>query len=69
LFQKRGYATEATAAFIAWIFEHPHIRSVNAQTFPHLHGSVRVLMKNGFEFVGSGPGPEEGTVLYRKFRE
>ena len=65
-YQGRGYATEATAALIAWIFEHPHIRSVKAQTFPHLEASLRVLAKNGFEFAG--PGYEEGAILFRKHR-
>ncbi len=68
-FQRRGYATEAVAGLIAWIFSHPHVRSVNAQTFPHLQGSLGVMAKNGFQFVGPGPGPEEGTVLFRKLRE
>jgi [ribosomal protein S5]-alanine N-acetyltransferase len=66
-YQRRGYASEAVAALIAWIFSHPHVRSVNAQTFPHLHGSLGVMARNGLQFVG--PGPEEGTVLYRKLRE
>jgi [ribosomal protein S5]-alanine N-acetyltransferase len=68
-YQRCGYATEAVAALIEWIFSHPHIRSVNAQTFPRLEPSLRVLAKSGFQFVGPGPGPEEGTVLYRKWRE
>lgn len=68
-YQRCGYATEAVAALIDWIFSHPHVRSVNAQTFPHLQPSLRVMAKNGFQFVGPGPGPEEGTVLYRKSRE
>jgi [ribosomal protein S5]-alanine N-acetyltransferase len=68
-YQRHGYASEAVAALIEWIFTHPHIRSVNAQTFPHLEASKGVLAKNGFQFVGPGPGPEEGTILYRKWRE
>jgi [ribosomal protein S5]-alanine N-acetyltransferase len=68
-YQRCGYATEAVAALIAWIFSHPHVRSVNAQTFPHLEPSLRVLAKSGFQFVGPGPGPEEGTILFRKWRE
>ena len=44
-YQRRGYATEAVAALIAWIFFHPHVRSVNAQTFPHLQPSLGVLAK------------------------
>ena len=68
-FQHRGYATEAVATLVAWIFEHPHIRSVNAQTFPDHHPSLRVLERSGFQFAGPGPGPEEGTILFRKMRE
>jgi [ribosomal protein S5]-alanine N-acetyltransferase len=68
-YQRCGYATEAVAALVEWIFSHPHVRSVNAQTFPHLQPSLRVLAKNGFQFAGSGPGPEEGTILFRKWRE
>jgi RimJ/RimL family protein N-acetyltransferase len=66
-YQRQGYATEAVAALIAWIFSHPHIRSVHAQTFPRLEASLRVMLKNGMRFAG--PGHEEATVLYRKWRE
>ncbi len=66
-FQGKGYATEAVAALVAWIFAHPHVRSVNAQTFPDHQASLRVLAKSGFHFAG--PGREEGTILYRKSRE
>jgi RimJ/RimL family protein N-acetyltransferase len=65
-FQCQGYATEAVAALVGWIFQHPHVRSVNAQTFPDHKSSLRVLSK--LEFQPAGPGPEEGTVLFRKFR-
>jgi len=68
-YQRCGYATEAVAALIEWIFSYPHVRSVNAQTFPHLQPSLGVMAKNGLQFAGPGPGPEEGTVLYRKWRE
>lgn len=66
-FQGFGYATEAVAALVSWIFQHPHVRSIKAQTFPHLQSSLRVLAKNGFQ--PAGPGPEEGTVLFRKWRD
>jgi RimJ/RimL family protein N-acetyltransferase len=68
-FQRVGYATEAVAALVAWIFQHPHVRSVNAQTFPGHQGSLGVLARLGFQPAGPGPGPEEGTILFRKFRE
>jgi [ribosomal protein S5]-alanine N-acetyltransferase len=68
-FQRQGYATEAVAALVEWIFQHPHVRSVNAQTFPDHKGSLAVLARIGFQLAGTGPGPEEGTILFRKFRE
>jgi ribosomal-protein-alanine N-acetyltransferase len=68
-FQRHGYATEAVAVLVAWIFSHPHVKSVNAQTFPDHQPSLRVLSKSGFRFAGPGPGPEQGTVLYRRMRE
>jgi [ribosomal protein S5]-alanine N-acetyltransferase len=66
-FQHRGYASEAVAALVEWIFSHPHIRSVNAQTFPNHQPSLRVLARSGFQ--SAGPGPEEGTILFRKWRK
>jgi RimJ/RimL family protein N-acetyltransferase len=68
-FQRQGYATEAVTALVEWIFQHLHVRSVNAQTFPGHSGSLGVLARCGFHPAGPGPGPEEGTLLFRKFRE
>ena len=68
-FQRLGYGSEAVAALMEWIFQFPHVRSVNAQTFPHLEPSIRLLTRLGFQPAGPGPGPEEGTILFRKFRE
>jgi ribosomal-protein-alanine N-acetyltransferase len=68
-FQHHGYATEAVAALVGWIFGHAHVKSVNAQTFPDHHASLGVLARCGFAFAGDGPGPEAGTVLYRRWRE
>jgi ribosomal-protein-alanine N-acetyltransferase len=66
-FQHQGYATEAVAALVEWIFEHPHIRSVNAQTFPDHHPSLRVLARSGFHHAGTGH--EAGAILFLRFRE
>jgi RimJ/RimL family protein N-acetyltransferase len=66
-FQHQGYATEAVAALVAWIFGHPHVRSVNAQSFPDHRPSLGVLARSGFQ--PAGPGPERGAVLYRRYRE
>jgi len=66
-FQHHGHATEAVGALVGWIFGHPHVKSVNAQTFPDHHASLGVLSRCGFGFAGDGR--EEGTVLYRRWRE
>jgi RimJ/RimL family protein N-acetyltransferase len=63
---RQGYAPEAVEAFTSWLFQHPQVKSICAQTFPRLSPSIRVLEKNGFQFAG--PGKEEGCILYRKLR-
>lgn len=63
-FWRRGLATEATEAMIAWMAETGQVRSLYAHTFPQITGSVRILERCGFTLVG--PGNEEGTVRYRK---
>lgn len=62
-FQRRGYATEAAAGLVGWIFdEHPEVEAVIAETLPELTGSIRVLEKNGFSLVGEGSEP--GVIRY-----
>lgn len=65
-FQRRGYATEAVRGLIEWIFSHANVRSVCAQTYPHLFASIRVLERNRFSFAGQGF--EDGTILFRRHR-
>ena len=62
-FQGRGYATEAARAFVAWVFAHPDIETITAQTFPELTASIRVMEKCGMSFDGAGY--EERAILYR----
>jgi ribosomal-protein-alanine N-acetyltransferase len=62
-FHRRGYATEAVRSLLEWIFSHPKVERVSAQTLPSLSGSIRVLEKTGFRLVGSGVQP--GTILYQ----
>jgi ribosomal-protein-alanine N-acetyltransferase len=66
-YQRQGYATEAVAALVDWIFQHPHVKSVNAQTFPEHAASLGVLARLGFR--EAGPGPEAGAVLFRRYRD
>jgi [ribosomal protein S5]-alanine N-acetyltransferase len=45
----RGYATEAGAAFVAWLLERPGVEAVVAECLVTNVASVRVLEKTGFE--------------------
>jgi len=65
--QRQGYGTEAAGALIAWAFEHPEVSRVVAETFPHLHPSIRVMERNGMIFLGSGS--EEGVIRFGITRE
>ena len=47
--QGRGYATEGTRACVAWAFEQPGVRAVQATTFPWHRASLRVIEKLGME--------------------
>lgn len=65
--QRQGYGSEATSALIAWVFDHPEVSRVVAETFPHLRPSIRVMERNGMSFLGSGT--EEGVVRFGITRE
>jgi RimJ/RimL family protein N-acetyltransferase len=60
--QRQGYGSEATAALIAWVFDHPEVTRVVAETLPHLRPSIRVMERNGMSFMGSGS--EEGVIRF-----
>ena len=61
--QKRGYATEAAQALIAFAFGSGLVRVVRAHTRPGNVASERVLAKCGFERIGLVIDPEDGEVL------
>lgn len=61
-FQGAGYATEAVSALMSWAFKNPNITHIAAETFPSLHGSIRVMEKCGMHYIGTGS--EEGTIRY-----
>jgi RimJ/RimL family protein N-acetyltransferase len=50
--QRKGYATEATRACVAWAFAHPAVRAVCATTFPWHTASRRVIDRLGMTKVG-----------------
>jgi RimJ/RimL family protein N-acetyltransferase len=49
----KGFATEATLALVAYGFSDPRVLTIEAETFPHLPASIRVLEKAGFMRVPS----------------
>lgn len=65
-FQRHGYGTEAALALVDRLLKCKGVRSVSAQTFPHLPESIKIMERCGMGYIGSGD--EEGTVRYRRFR-
>jgi len=63
-FERRGYATEAALAIMAFAEATGDVRELVAHTFPELEASVRILTRCGF--VLEGPGKEERTLRYRR---
>jgi RimJ/RimL family protein N-acetyltransferase len=61
-FHGHGYATEALRGFLNWAKREPSLRTVVADTFPHLTASIRVLEKN--DFVRCGVGTDEGSIRF-----
>jgi RimJ/RimL family protein N-acetyltransferase len=61
-YQKRGYATEAAEAAVAYAFNHSEVRLIRAHTMPTPNASTRVLAKCGFTFIGDVIDPEDGLV-------
>ena len=61
-YQQRGIGSEATRAIMQWAFRNPAIRRIDAETFPGLRHSIRVMERCGMKFLG--PGSEPGTIRY-----
>ena len=59
---RRGLATEAAEALVAWAAAMGQVHRLCAHTYPHLTASIRILER--CEFALEGPGAEEGTVRY-----
>lgn len=56
-YEGRGLTTEAVKRLIEWLFSHPTVQCVMADTLVDGFGSQRVLQKNGFQYAGE---TEEG---------
>jgi ribosomal-protein-alanine N-acetyltransferase len=61
-YQKRGIGTEATRAIMEWAFQDPAVQRIDAETFPELRPSIRVMERCGMRFLGKGS--EERTIRY-----
>ena len=59
---RQGYASEAARGLIARAFASPDVTRVTAETYPELVGSIGVLRRCGFRFVGEGSEP--GVIRY-----
>lgn len=62
--QNQGYGTELVAGLVCHAFASSAVSVVIAETLPTLIGSIRVLEKNGFVFVGAGSEP--GSIRYER---
>jgi len=51
--QGRGYATEAMELVVAWLFEHHHLRRLEAYLHPDNVASARLLERLGFLYEGT----------------
>lgn len=61
-YQRKGYATEAARALVAFALERVDVTSIRAHTQPENGPSGRVLATNGFQQVGEVTDPEDGLV-------
>jgi RimJ/RimL family protein N-acetyltransferase len=66
-YRRQGLASEATQAVIDRAFGHPDVKSVVAETYPHLSASIAVMMRCGMSLIGEGS--EDGVVRYGITRE
>jgi Acetyltransferases, including N-acetylases of ribosomal proteins len=60
--QRKGYASEAVKALTRWAFGFPNVNKIIAQTFPENSGSIKVLGRCGFKFVGDGL--EDNAIMF-----
>jgi len=66
-YQGRGYATEAVAGLLAWVFSYDEVTRTIAETPSENKASIRVLAKLGFDCTGQGS--EADTVRFELTRD
>lgn len=59
---RRGLATEACAAMLAWAAADPRVKGFRAHTLAGDPASAGVLLKNGFQFTRRLTDPDDGEV-------
>lgn len=64
--RRQGFASEAVVGLLHRAFECPDVRRVIAETLPVLVGSIGVLRRCGFRFIGDGSEP--GVIRYELTR-
>ena len=65
-YRLRGFASEALEGLVGRAFAHPAVTRVIAETLPELVGSIAVLRKCSFTFIGDGSEP--GVIRYERLR-
>jgi RimJ/RimL family protein N-acetyltransferase len=63
---RQGYASEAVRGLVSRAFIEPVVSRVIAETLPELAGSIGVLRKCGFRFLGAGSEP--GVIRFELTR-
>ncbi|MEO6953498.1 MAG: GNAT family protein [Polyangia bacterium] len=66
--QRDGLATEATAACVAWAFQHDYVKAVRATTFSWHKPSLRVMEKLGMTHIGTEQHDTLGEMLVYEVR-
>jgi len=66
-YQGRGYATEAVAGLLAWVFSYSEATRAIAETASRNRASIRMLARLGFDYTGQGS--EAGTVRFELTRD
>ena len=61
--QRKGYGSAATAGLVERAFRDSRVWSVAGETLPALEASQKVMIRNGFNLVGSRPDDELGEIL------
>jgi len=63
--RRRGHATGAVSAVLANAQADPRVSHIIAETAIDNHASQRVLIRNGFQYIGTDIDPEDGDRLLR----